>query len=426
MNKYDLKRNYPMLTGKFRKQGYDWWWHNFTGVNAETGEERTFFVEYFTVNPGRAEKEPVLGQTPENKMLKKQPSYVMIKAGWWGKGKTQLHRFISWDKVELSKDKKTGFLLKAEDCLCSETEMKGSVELSKEESKAHPEYMCDFGSMSWNLKIKKEVSFNVGYGANSLFRAIKAFEMYWHAQGIKSKYEGTVTANGETFVIKEENSFGYADKNWGSNFTSPWVWLSSWDIYSKTQKKQLENTAFDIGGGCPVAFGIHLKRKLLGEIWYEGKSYEFNFSKFWTFSHTYFDCKETDKEIMWHVVQETNKAILDTKITCKKKDMLLVNYEDPLGMKRHNRLWNGGTGSGVIGLYKKEKGIPVLIDEMEVKHVGCEYGEYCLPEESGKTNRSSSKSSKVQDETVQASLFNEESKKTSKSQDPDATVVAEL
>ena len=87
MNKYDLKRNEPMLTGKFKKQGYDWWWHNFTGIDEETGEEKTFFIEYFTVNPALGGAEPVLGQLEENKKNGKKPSYLMVKAGWWGKDK---------------------------------------------------------------------------------------------------------------------------------------------------------------------------------------------------------------------------------------------------------------------------------------------------------------------------------------------------
>ena len=380
MNKYDLKRNEPMLTGKFKKQGYDWWWHNFTGIDEETGEEKTFFIEYFTVNPALGGAEPVLGQLEENKKNGKKPSYLMVKAGWWGKDKTQLHRFIGWDDVTLGFNKKTGFSVEAKDCKCSETELKGSVQISKEECACHPEYMCNFGEMSWDLKVKKQVTFNVGYGAGSLFRALKAFEMYWHAQGIKALYSGTVVANGRKYIVKEESSFGYADKNWGSNFTSPWVWLSGWDVYSKKQNKRLEDTAFEIGGGRPAVFGIHLDRKLLGEIWYEGKSYEFNFSKFWTGSKTFFDCKETEDKIMWHVVQETRKAVLDTTIECNKENMLLVNYEDPLGQKRHNRLWNGGTGSGTLLLYKKKGKKRILLDEMQVAHVGCEYGEYCKPD----------------------------------------------
>ena len=58
--------------------------------------------------------------------------------------------------------------------------------------------------------------------------------------------------------------------------------------------------------------------------------------------------------------------------------MLNIRYEAPTGLKRHNRLWNGGTGEGVLKLYKrslfgfKEE----LIDEVYARGVGCEYGEY--------------------------------------------------
>ncbi|MPM93943.1 hypothetical protein SDC9_141085 [bioreactor metagenome] len=56
--------------------------------------------------------------------------------------------------------------------------------------------------------------------------------------------------------------------------------------------------------------------------------------------------------------------------------MLLINYEAPNGKKLHNRLWNGGNGTGVIKLYQKKGGKMTLLDEIEAKNIGCEYGEY--------------------------------------------------
>lgn len=366
-----------MLNGRFAKKGYDWWWHNFTGINEETGEERTFFIEYFTCSPDltfHAETgDPILGQLPANKKAGKRPSYVMIKAGWWGQDAVQIHRFLSWDDVELRNDPKTGFFFKVADCFASETILRGSVEVSAEEAAAHPEYMCGSGSMEWELTVDKKVAFNVGYGASGPFRALKAFEMYWHAQGMKTQFAGTVIANGQKYKILPESSFGYADKNWGSDFTSPWVWLSSNDLKSKLTGKKLEDSVFDIGGGRPVVFGVALERKLLGEFWYEGKSYEFNFSKFWTGSKTQFNCTESEEKIVWHVRQESKDGIMVTDVECPKNQMLLVNYESPDGTKRHNRLWNGGTGTGTIKLYDKSNN---LIDEIEAKHIGCEWGEY--------------------------------------------------
>ncbi|MBR4581016.1 MAG: hypothetical protein IKO32_07265, partial [Lachnospiraceae bacterium] len=65
-----------MLHGPLAHHGYDWWWHSFTGWDAETGEEKPFFIEFFVINPALVEKNPVLGQLPENKKSGKLPSYL--------------------------------------------------------------------------------------------------------------------------------------------------------------------------------------------------------------------------------------------------------------------------------------------------------------------------------------------------------------
>jgi hypothetical protein len=226
--------------------------------------------------------------------------------------------------------------------------------------------------MEWDLKIDKQMAFNVGYGASNIFQRLKAFEMFWHVEGIKTQYDGYVIFDGVKYNIIPEKSYGYSDKNWGKNFTSPWVWLSSNDLTSKVTGKKLENSAFDIGGGRPKIGPIALNRQLLSEFIYEGKSYEFNFSKFWKNVKTEFESHETDTQIIWHVKQKAGKYKMISDITCEKKDMLFINYESPDGKKRHNRLWNGGNGKGVIKLYIKNE----LIDEIEAKHIGCEYGEY--------------------------------------------------
>ena len=363
-----------MLTGPFRRKGYDWWWHSFTGCHAETGEERAFFIEFFICNPALAEDEPVLGQLPENKMLGKRPSYLMVKAGAWGEDGAQLHRFFSLKDVEIQA--KAPYSISAEDCYSSENVLKGSIDITPEEAVEHPEWMCDSGSMSWELLIDKKTAFNVGYGTSKVLRFLKAFEMYWHAEGMKTGYTGTVKFNGEEYNITPDTCFGYADKNWGRGFTSPWVWLSSNDLTSTRTGERLNNSVFDIGGGCPTIYFVALDRKLLSAFWYEGKPYEFNFSKFWTLTRTKFDFEETEDDVFWHIRQETTRAVMETELQCRKKEMLHVNYEAPDGSKRHNQLWNGGTGTGTIRLYEKHYGGLDLVDEVRVGHAGCEYGEY--------------------------------------------------
>lgn len=369
-NKQDIRRDECQLFGGQAKCGYDWWWHSFTGYHEKTKEAKPFFIEFFLCNPEKGGEEPVFGQLEENKQKGIKPSYLMVKAGAWGEDAAQLHRFFGWKKIELKGD--APISIKADDCILNETYTEGNVVVSEEDATNHPEYMCQHGSMSWKLNINKKVAFNVGYGASKLFRTLQLFEMFWHAEGMKTEYSGEVIWNNEKYIISNESSNGYADKNWGKDFTSPWVWISSNTLTSKLTNKKLENSVFDIGGGCPKIGPVALKRKLLSAFWYEGKCYEFNFSKFWTFTRTNFDCRETDTQIIWHVEQKTWRNRMVTDLTCEKKDMLFVNYEAPNGKKLHNRLWNGGNGKGTIKLYRDNK----LIDEIIVENAGCEYGEY--------------------------------------------------
>lgn len=363
-----------MLTGSFAKNGYDWWWHNFTGKNNKTGEEKQFFIEFFICNPDLGGKEPVFGQLPENKQNGIRPSYLMIKAGCWGQDHCQLHRFFGIEEADIHRG--TPFSVSAGDCFVSDNILRGSVSLTPEEVQKHPEYMCDSGNMEWDLKIKKITAFNVGYGAGSLFRMLKAFEMFWHAEGMKTQYSGTVRLGEDEYTVTREGSYGYADKNWGRNFTSPWVWLASSSMRSRITGKTLSNSTFDIGGGRPKIGPLALEKKLLGAFYYEGAELEYNFSKFWTMPKTRFRCRETNDEIIWQILQSNTKNAMLTEISCRKEDMLLVNYEAPDGSKRHNRLWNGGNGKGRVRIFAHTDNGYKLIDDIDVTRTGCEYGEY--------------------------------------------------
>jgi len=369
-DKSDITRNEYQLFGGQAKCGYDWWWHSFTGRHADTGEEKAFFIEFFVCNPASGGDEPIFGQLKENKEKGVKPSYLMVKVGAWGEDHAQLHRFFGWNSVQIGK--KAPFYVKSDDCYLSETETRGHVEVTPQEAKDHPEYMCESGKMSWDLKIDKKIPFNVGYGASKIFRTLQLFEMFWHAEGMKTCYEGEVTYNGQRYIVTPETSYGYADKNWGKNFTSPWVWLSSNNLTSKITGKKLENSVFDIGGGKPKVGFISLPRKLLSAFYYEGQCYEFNFSKFWTNTRTKFNGYETEDKIIWHVEQKNWRSRIEVDIECQKKDMILFNYEAPTGEKRHTRLWNGGNGEGTIKLYHSGK----LVDEIIAKNIGCEYGEF--------------------------------------------------
>ena len=99
VNISDLNRNAFMLKGALSECGYDWWWHSFTGRHSVTGEEKAFFIEFFTCNPALGGAQPILGQLPDNQRQDRKPSYLMVKVGAWGEDAVQLHRFFGWDSV---------------------------------------------------------------------------------------------------------------------------------------------------------------------------------------------------------------------------------------------------------------------------------------------------------------------------------------
>lgn len=358
----DISRNACQLFGAQATKGYDWWWHSFTAEDAETGERKPFYIEFFVCNPALGKKAPVFSP---------KPSYLMVNVGaWQGEDKSQLHRFFGWRQFMMKMG--VPFEIRAHNCHLSETATSGSVAVTPEQAKQHPEWMSDAGFMSWKLKIRKQVAFHVGYGASAPMRRWQLFEMFWHAEGMKTEYEGEINYNGRQYIVRPETCFGYADKNWGKDFTSPWVWLSSNNLVSELTGKRLTNSVFDIGGGRPKVGPLVLNRQLLSDFWYEGKSYEFNFSKFWTGCRTRFECHETDTQIVWHVEQRTWFNRMVTDVTCEKADMLLIRYQSPDGEHRHKRLWNGGNGRGTVSLYRFGR----LIDRLHAENIGCEYGKY--------------------------------------------------
>lgn len=375
MNKSDLTRNHYMLKGPLARKGYDWWWHNFTGYHRKTGKEKSFFIEYFICNPELGGNQAIMGQLPENLKKGRKPSYALIKVGSWGKDAKQIHNFYPISAFSCPQN---ALDVKIGDCTLTEKHMKGNCNVSVEEADSHPEYMCEAGRMSWDLSINKKIAYNVGYGASKILRKLNVFEMFWHAEGIKTLYHGEVILDGEIYDVIPEKSFGYADKNWGADFTSPWLWISSCNMRSLINGKELSNSAVEIGGGRPNILGVALDRKLLGGMYYEGKMFDYNFSKFWLGAHMDFNFTEEKKVNTWRVYARNRDSVMKLVLKCPKDEMILINYEAPNGKKLHNKLWNGGTGYGRIKLYQKKKNGYKFIDEIEMKNVGCEYGEYSV------------------------------------------------
>ncbi|MFC2078468.1 tocopherol cyclase family protein [Candidatus Bipolaricaulota bacterium] len=367
-------RNGYMLGGSRRGRGYDWWWHSLVGVHAQTGEKRPFFIEYYIINPALGGDKPVFGQLPAGQGAAIKPAYAMLKAGAWGKDvAVQIHNFYGIDEFAADVNQMN---VRIGPHTATETHLKGAVELSTADAQAHPEYMSEAGIMSWDLRAEKVLTYGVGPGASRPMRAVKAFAMFWHVQGMLTRYEGEIIFNGETYIVSPETSAGYQDKNWGRDYTNPWVWLNCNNFSDHKTGRQLTRTSLDVGGGTPVLFGFRLPRKLLIAFYHEGELYEFNFSKLHTQPWQQFNVTLDDTAMRWEIIATTRRAKIEIDFSCPRDHMLLVNYENPAGRKNHDQLWNGGHASGIVNLYHRRGRDYALIDSFDGELGGCEYGEY--------------------------------------------------
>jgi len=366
--KRHAKRNACMLSSR-EKRGYDWWWHSFIAENPETGEEQPFFIEYFVINPGRSSDGMILGQSPESRATGQKPCYAMIKAGTWGKDKLQLNAFFPVEDFQASRrllDVRIG------QNTVTENHLSGSISVSPREAE-EPGRMTDAGTMSWDLAIDGKDVYSVGYGASTLFRRLKLFTMFWHIGGMSTRYRGTVELNGQKWMVKPDTCGGYQDKNWGRDYTNPWIWLNC-NRFSDSEGQSVPDASLDIGGGNPCVLGIPLGPKILVAFRYGGMLHEFNFSRIF-FQKQKWHCTVTDDEVVWHVSVGNRTHTLDVDFTCPKETMLLVNYENPDGQKNHTALYNGGYAEGTLVLKRKGKR-PSVVCSLKGRLGGCEYGAY--------------------------------------------------
>ena len=372
MNLSDLTRNAYQLRGPLARRGYMRWFHSFSGTCADTGEVRTFFVEFLVVNPGLGGEQPILGQHPYYKKRGMKPSYVCVKAGAFpdseGEGGIQLNTYYP---VSSLKPTAVPLVMQVEDCFYSEERIRGYVDVTDEEAR-HRSFMTDAGTMEWDLEVYKAVACHTGILASRLFQALNALDSYWHGEGIKSFFRGTVTLDGILYDVSPETSCGYADKHWGRNFNRPWLQLACGSLTSERTGRKLRHSCLAINGCCPRFLFLPLRRKLLLQLTYTGEDFCFGFKPF-LLSRCKWETKETNKRFIWHIIAKNRNAVIKISGSCTKKQMLQMKYENPEGLLSKRPLMAGGTAVGTIQIFRRSSGGRVLLDTLQMEQGFCEY-----------------------------------------------------
>lgn len=391
MIKNNIGRNERlMLKGSLKKQGFDSWRLVTNAISALDGSERTFFFEFYFLNPSVSSEEPVLGfknrfektledlqyalaGTTSAQSATSQdfviPSFFMVRAGCFGFGGKQISNYFPCGNVEFGKN---DFVIKVAnqekgECVLAGDYCFGKLSVSKEELESHPEYLCSVGNISWDLQFEKLISLKF----NS-----KDKNSNWSLISGKCNCEGKIFFDNEEFFVQPLKSFAYLDKNWGRDFSDSLLHLSSCNLTSLITGQVLSSSCFAVQG--------EYNEKLNLLISVEGKNIEFHINKSKKYKLN-FDCTEMSPEkdgtvkLHWALSAQDKKNVVDIDIFCQTDKLFLRDYESPVGERKLMKVLSG-IGSGELRIYKIRKKNLELIEDISVSSCLAECGNIEFPE----------------------------------------------
>ena len=378
--KYQRFEQY-LLRGKLCHNGFERWRYSFVGIGRTTGEERSFFIELYLVNPAVSPKEPVLAQKSRLSLseadlqyalagtdaaqnasaeIAVQPSYALVKAGVFGEQGKQLNAFFAANQLSWQKNE-AAFVVA--DCAFGMEQVRGSVRVAPSEIREHPEMLCSSGVMDWSLRYEKVIS------TAPLYRKKGAV---WIVGGAKATFAGTVHLDGEEFVVSPRKSSGYIDRSWGSALNPSVLHVSSSNLTSLITGKPLVSSCFAMSGEFEGALKMYVNL--------EGEELRIRKDSVFDRITEIHDCSpmppDADGEkLHWTVSVHRKRLVIDVDIFCRTAEMFVRDYEAPEGERRLLKVLGGGTGFGEIRIYKKRGKDLELLEHAHVADALCEYGQ---------------------------------------------------
>lgn len=379
-SKVSKRIDYYVLRGKLRQEGFERWRYVFSAFSKLTGDERIFFVELYIVNPGISPKAAVLSQKSRlalsesdlqyalagtasaahaNDELEVMPSYVLVKAGVFGANGKHMNKFLASNQFTFVRNSET---FKAGDCLFGPASLSGTVLVSPQDLRVKPELLCNAGAMSWDLKYDRQIESGPMYNRK---------KTVWMPVGLKVLFSGSVTLDGQEYIVIPKNAGGYIDKSWGEKPKSPYFHVSSVKLIRLITGKPMFNSCFALEG----EFG----GKLCASIVMDGVRYSIENRKIFRKNAIIHDCSQiTDSiegdKVHWTVSIHKGKFVIDIDLYCKGNQMFVRDYEMPQGKRTLLKVL-GGCGSGEIRVYKKIKKNLELLEHASVRDAICEFGQ---------------------------------------------------
>ncbi len=364
-----------MLKGKLRFNGFERWRYVFTGVDKNTGSEKSFFIEIYLVNPLESPKNVVIAQKSRPVVSSEdlqyalagtisaqavsdeyvvKPSYALVKCGMFGENGKQFNRFSPGSELVWHK-KSQEFTLAG--CTFAEDVLTGEVTVHTSELRDNPELLCSAGKMSWNLHYERALAAGPFEDSQKL----------WCPTGSKTVFAGTVTIDDDEYSVIPKKSFGYVDKSWGTELNDPYFHISSSNLTSLISGKQLTRSSFAVEGDYADKIRLH--------VCIEGEEVKLNLRKASQFHECVEAPADSDGEkLHWTVSVTDKKCVVDIDVFCRTRDMYVRDFEIPQGNRTLLKILSSSSGTGEIRIYKKDGENLELLEHAHIATCLCEFG----------------------------------------------------
>lgn len=381
-------RNFrTQLNGAQKKSGICTWRFVFSGIEKVTGQERRFFIELCTINPSLSPNEMLLGYKPRVNItaddlqnvlsgtLSAQkirsesfvvPSYIVVRAGVLGPGAKQVCDYSAARDVSISTKE---FHVETSHAVFTEDKLTGRMDCSPGDIQEHPEYLCDSGIISWELRYEIRKDFTEGYNGKNCI---------WNAIGGRTVFAGIFSLDGKEYEVIPKKSQGYIDHFIGKDVVYPWIHLSSCNLTSVISGKTLTESTFAVQGifDNRVSAVVDLEGRI---VVFEADKGKRAFESFWDF--TQMPEGEGGEKLHWTISLHNKTHVVDIDVFCPAGQMYVRSIEVPEGKRKVLKMLSGGTGSGEIRLYKRIRKNLELIEQAHIAGCVCEYGQLEEPEE---------------------------------------------
>ncbi|MGL4624096.1 MAG: tocopherol cyclase family protein [Culicoidibacterales bacterium] len=361
--KTQITNAYSLTTQALQEAGYQWWWHSFTAHHRETKVAKTFYIQYAIMNPGLGGDEPQFYSETSQ-----QPAYAAISVGTFGDDACEMTQYYGTQSFQAHQDR---LQIVIGEAYGDDTNLFGEIAVT--EAHTNPQVPSALGSVIWNLRVNKRLSYAVPTTKVPRIKKQVASKG-WQADGMYTEYAGTIVYNGEVYDVMPTTSYGYQDTNWGTELPTPWLFLNCNNFQNPITGLHANLTSLVVNA-IPNEKNkkVSLERKVIIAFSHQGQLYEYNPTKLIGAAKQDVSCLETATTIEWHIVAMTKESRIEIQFSCPKTEVLPTVRENAFGGLFEQAVVSGANGTGTVKLFEMKEKEYKLIASFTGQNMQCSY-----------------------------------------------------